>query len=259
MMLEGKKILIAGCYGDFAHEIAEELFKAGASLILIGKSEKKFLEKYKDSSIANYKKLFFECDLSEEPSVYELENKLGSLIKNLFGIINCVAYPAYTKSIFETDLKSWNEAFKVDVNSVFLVSKIFGKYLADNKSGSIINFTSFHIKGTYPNRVLYNACKSAVDGITRSLAVELGKYNIRVNSIAPGPIFSSRTKFFLEQNPSVKCKMIGRTPLGKIGSLSDVASLALFLSSDYSKHMTGQNLIIDGGWSINSSFDTFNE
>ncbi|TAL60209.1 MAG: SDR family oxidoreductase [Bacteroidetes bacterium] len=258
MMVKEKKILIAGCYGDFAKEIAQSLHKAGASLILAGKSKKKFLEKYKDSGIKGFEKLFFECDLSDEESVLDLEKKTNKLTKDLHGIVNCVAFPAYTKSIFETELAAWNEAFKVDVNSVFLVSKIFGKHLVDAGGGSIVNFTSFHIKATYPNRILYNACKSAVEGITRSMAVEVGKYNVRVNSIAPGPIYSSRTKFFLEQNPTVKTKMLARTPLNKIGTLGDVADLVLFLSSDYSKHITGQQLVIDGGWSVNAWFESFN-
>ncbi len=259
MMVKGKKIIIAGCYGDFAKTIAEALNKEGASLILIGRSREKFLDKYKNSTIPGYEDIFFECDLSDEKSVIKLENKISHLTQDLHGIINCVAYPAYTKSIFETEVESWDEAFKVDVNSVFLMCKIFGKLLANNGSGSIVNFTSFHIKATYPNRVLYNACKSAVEGITRSLAVELGTYNIRINSIAPGPIYSTRTKFFLEQNPTVKTKMLARTPLNRIGELSDIADMVLFLSSDYSKHVTGQQLVIDGGWSVNAWFESFNQ
>ena len=252
-----KTILIAGCYGDFAKEISLTLIEAGATLILVGKSKDKFLAKYGDCDLALLEPMFHSCDLTNEEEIIQLKKKLDSELKTLYGIVNCVAYHAYTKSIFETDYNIWKEGMNVDINSVFLVTKIFGSYLVKNKLGSIVNFTSFHNVATYPNRVLYNTCKSAVEGFTRSIAVELGQYNIRVNAVAPGPIFSTRTKFFLDQNPEVKSLMLGRTPLYRIGELEDIAGLVLFLLSSYSKHITGQQHIIDGGWSINAWFETF--
>jgi len=255
--LNKKTILIAGCYGDFAKEISLTLIEAGAKLILIGKSKEKFLAKYADCDLDFLEPLFHICDLTNEEEIIKLKNKIDPDLKNLYGIVNCVAYQAYTKSIFETDYNSWKEGIDVDINSVFLTIKYFGSYLVDNKLGSIVNFTSFHNIGTYPNRVLYNTCKSAVEGLTRSIAVELGQYNIRANAVAPGPIFSTRTRFFLDQNPEVKSLMLGRTPLYRIGELEDIAGLVLFLLSSYSKHITGQQHVIDGGWSVNTWFETF--
>lgn len=256
-MLKNKLILIMGCYGDFAREIVLRLHLEGAGLILVGRSRDKFLEKYQNCGIDELESVFYPCDLSDETDVLNLKKLLGNKVNNLYGIVNCVAFPAYTKSIFETELKEWQRAFEVDVNSVFLAIKHFGPFLKENGKGSIVNFTSFHLKATYPNRVLYNACKSAVEGITRSTAVELGRMGIRINEIAPGPVHSGRTSFFLEQNPSVKTKMLGRTPMNKLGQLSDVADTVVYLLSDLSGHMSGQQLIIDGAWSSNSWFDTF--
>jgi NAD(P)-dependent dehydrogenase (short-subunit alcohol dehydrogenase family) len=257
VMLKDKLILVLGCYGDFAREIVLRLHREGAGLILVGRSRDKFLEKFQSSGVPGLESHFYTCDLSDESDVVDLRKQLGDKVRNLYGIVNCVAFPAYTKTIFETDLTEWQRGFEVDVNSVFLVIKHFGPYLRDNGKGSIVNFTSFHLKATYPNRVLYNACKSAVEGITRSTAVELGPMGIRVNGIAPGPVYSSRTSFFLVQNPSVKTKMLGRTPLNKLGQLSDVADTVVYLLSDLSGHMSGQQLIIDGGWTSNAWFDTF--
>ncbi len=255
--MKDKLILILGCYGDFAREIVLRLNREGAGLILVGRSREKFLEKYRTIEISRLESSFYACDLSNESSVIELKKTLADKINNLFGIVNCVAFPAYTQTIFKTELSEWQRGFEVDVNSVFLAIKHFGPCLRVNGKGSIVNFTSFHLKATYPNRVLYNACKSAVEGITRSAAVELGPMGIRVNGIAPGPIYSSRTSFFLEENPSVKTKMLGRTPMNKLGQLSDVADTVVYLLSDLSSHMSGQQLIIDGAWSSNTWFDTF--
>lgn len=257
MMLKGKLILILGCYGDFAREIVLRLHREGAGLILVGRSRDKYIEKYQTSGISELESAFYPCDLSDEADVIALKKTLEVKIKNLYGIVNCVAFPAYTKTIFETELIEWKRGFEVDVNSVFFAIKHFGPFLRNNGKGSIVNFTSFHLKATYPNRVLYNACKSAVEGITRSTAVELGNMGIRINGIAPGPVYSSRTSFFLEQNPSVKTKMLGRTPMIKLGLLTDVADTVVYLLSDLSDHMSGQQLIIDGAWTSNAWFDTF--
>jgi len=257
MMLKDKLILILGCYGDFAREIVLRLHREGAGLILVGRSREKFLEKYQSTEISELESAFYTCDLSNESSVIGVKKILSDKNRNLYGIVNCVAFPAYTKTIFETELTEWQRGFEVDVNSVFLAIKHFGPLIRDNGKGSIVNFTSFHLKATYPNRALYNACKSAVEGITRSTAVELGPMGIRVNGIAPGPVYSNRTSFFLEQNPSVKTKMLGRTPLNKLGQLCDVADTVVFLLSDLSSHMSGQQLIIDGAWSSNAWFDSF--
>lgn len=258
-MLKDKLILVMGCYGDFASEIVLRLHREGAGLILVGRSRDKFLDKYQTSGFPELESKFYPCDLSDETDVIALKKRLGDELDNLYGIVNCVAYPAYTKSIFETELTEWQRAFEVDVNSVFFAIKHFGVCLRDNGKGSIVNFTSFHLKATYPNRVLYNACKSAIDGITRSTAVELGRMGIRVNGIAPGPVYSSRTSYFLEQNPSVEIKMLGRTPMNKLGRLTDVANTVVYLLSEFSAHMSGQQLIIDGAWTSNAWFDSFDE
>jgi NAD(P)-dependent dehydrogenase (short-subunit alcohol dehydrogenase family) len=112
--------------------------------------------------------------------------------------------------------------------------------------------TSFHTIATYPERVAYNAAKSGVEGITRALAVEWGKYGITVNGVAPGPIRTPRTSGFLAQSADVESGMLGRTPTVRLGETEDVASLIAFLVSDEARHINGQNIVIDGGWTKNA-------
>ena len=131
--------------------------------------------------------------------------------------------------------------------------------MVKKKSGRIVNLTSFHNEGTYPERVAYNAAKGGVEGISRSLAVEWGKYGITVNSVAPGPIRTPRTSGFLSKSPDVETGMLGRTPNNRIGEVEDVSSLIAFLVSDQSKHINGQQIVIDGGWTKSSWWGSYEE
>jgi NAD(P)-dependent dehydrogenase (short-subunit alcohol dehydrogenase family) len=118
--------------------------------------------------------------------------------------------------------------------------------------GRIVNLASFHVVGTYPQRTAYVAAKMGVVGLTQALAVEWGGRGITVNAVAPGPIRTPRTSWFLEQDPANERGMIGRTPTGRLGEIADVVDPILFLVSDHARHISGQTVVIDGGWTKNA-------
>ena len=101
-----------------------------------------------------------------------------------------------------------------------------------------------------PKVIAYSASKTAIDGMTRAMAVELSPKGIRVNAIAPGFIYSAMTDAALNSDPERKAKVFGRTPMGKMGQPSDIGDAALFLATDASKYITGVVLPVDGGNSI---------
>jgi NAD(P)-dependent dehydrogenase (short-subunit alcohol dehydrogenase family) len=115
-----------------------------------------------------------------------------------------------------------------------------------------VNLTSFHAVATYPFRSVYNAAKSGVEGLSRGLAVEWGHYGITVNTVAPGPILTPRTEWFLAQDPGNEAGMLARTPSVRIGDVTDVSSTVAFLVSDEARHINGQQLVVDGGWTKNA-------
>ena len=99
--------------------------------------------------------------------------------------------------------------------------------------------------------------KNGVIGLTKALSVEWGKYNITVNAISPGPIKTPRTKWFLDQDPKNEKLMISRTPAGRLGEVTDVSNAAKFLISEKSSFVTGQNIIVDGGWLPSAWFGNY--
>jgi len=123
--------------------------------------------------------------------------------------------------------------------------------------GRIVNISSFHSIATYPERAAYASAKNGVIGLTKALSVEWGKYNITVNAISPGPIKTPRTKWFLDQDPKNKKLMISRTPAGRLGEVTDVSNTAEFLISEKSSFITGQNIIVDGGWLASAWFGKY--
>ena len=118
------------------------------------------------------------------------------------------------------------------------------------KSGCIINISSMAAQYGLPKVIAYSASKTAIDGMTRAMAVELSPNGIRVNAIAPGFIYSDMTAKALDSDPERKAKVFGRTPMGFMGQPEDIGAAALYLASDGAKYVTGVVLPVDGGNSI---------
>ena len=116
--------------------------------------------------------------------------------------------------------------------------------------GSIINISSMASQYGIPKVIAYTASKSAIEGMTRAMAVELSPKGVRVNCIAPGFIATDMSAKALNNDPERKGKALGRTPMGELGQPSDIGDAAVFLASDAAKYITGVVLPVDGGNSI---------
>jgi NAD(P)-dependent dehydrogenase (short-subunit alcohol dehydrogenase family) len=124
------------------------------------------------------------------------------------------------------------------------------KDMLKRNSGCIINISSMAAQYGLPKVIAYSASKTAIDGLTRAMAVELSPNGIRVNAIAPGFIYSDMTAKALDSDPERKAKVFGRTPMGHMGQPEDIGQAALYLASDGAKYVTGVVLPVDGGNSI---------
>jgi NAD(P)-dependent dehydrogenase (short-subunit alcohol dehydrogenase family) len=134
--------------------------------------------------------------------------------------------------------------------AVFALSREVVKQMLVKGSGSIIHISSMAAQYGIPKVISYSASKTAIEGLTRAMAVELSPKGIRVNAIAPGFIYSEMTDKALNSDPERKSKVLSRTPMGIMGQPADIGEAALFLAGDTAQYITGVVLPVDGGNSI---------
>ncbi len=200
------------------------------------------------------------CELGENAKfrIFDLNNLTGipSLIKDIAseaGSIDILVNNAginMKKDILEVTNEEFQNIFNTNVLSVFAISREVAKEMKKQESGSIINISSMAALYGIPKVIAYTASKAAIEGMTRSMAVDLAPLGIRVNCIAPGFIRTDMSEKVLSNDSDRKNRVLSRTPMGKLGEPSDVADAVYFLASSESKYTTGVSIPIDGGNSI---------
>jgi len=196
-------------------------------------------------------------DAKVHPLDRKCRNDLGEFMPDI--LVTAHAAPPLKKSVREMTVLDFKRVMNTDLLRTFKFLKTGFRYMITGNYGRIINLTSFHTTATYPGMVAYAAAKSGVLGMSRALALELGQYNITVNCVAPGPIRTPRTQSFLDKDPKLEERMIKRTPVGKLGEVEDVANLVAYLASEHAGHITGQEFIIDGGYTASNYTGDHNE
>ena len=247
-LLEGKVALITGAGRGIGKTITEVFVKQGAKVVVGDINEEwvnnlaAVLNEKKDGTAAAV------ClDISDPKSVdlavqtaLDTFNKLDILVNNA-GIYRSHPFLSFP-------LKDFDLVYSVNVRGTFLCSQAAAKQMVNQgKGGSIICIASASGKKPDPGGTAYNSSKSAVIGLTRMMALELGEFNIRVNCILPGATDTEMLRGVFEAEPGLKKILEERTPLGKMAQPEDQANAAVFLASDLASHITGEQLVVSGG------------
>jgi NAD(P)-dependent dehydrogenase (short-subunit alcohol dehydrogenase family) len=154
------------------------------------------------------------------------------------------------KEFTEVSDEEFQKILLTNVTAIFALSREVVKHMITAKQGNIINISSMAAQYGIPKVIAYTASKSAIEGMTKAMAVELSPKGIRVNAIAPGFIATEMSAKALNNDPERKQKVLSRTPMGYLGETADIGEAALFLASDAAKYITGVSLPVDGGNSI---------
>tara|TARA_R110002012_G_scaffold34041_3_gene98861 strand:+ start:6707 stop:7447 length:741 start_codon:yes stop_codon:yes gene_type:complete len=154
------------------------------------------------------------------------------------------------KEFIDVTDAEFEQIVQTNLFSVFAISREVVKKMKETGGGSIVNISSMAAQYGMPKVVAYASSKTAIEGMTRSMAVDLAQYNIRTNCIAPGFIKTKMTDKALDSDPPRKEKVFSRTPMGKMGLPEDIADAVYFMCSDQAKFITGTVLPVDGGNSI---------
>ena len=243
-MLKDKVAVITGATRGIGYATAKKFLENGCKVVIFGsKSEtvSKALESLRKEN-KDYDVKGFYPDLTNLKEVEEVFNK----IKNLYGKIDILVNNAgisARESIYEYKEEDFKKIMDLNVNAVFNCSKAVSLIMKENKGGVILNTSSMVSIYGQPSGCGYPASKFAVNGLTKSLARELGKNGIRVNAVAPGIIFTDMMKSVPN---NVIEPLIKTIPLGRIGMAEDVANAFLFLASDMASYITGAILPVDG-------------
>lgn len=241
-----KVAIVTGGASGIGRAIAEKFIADKILTIIIGRDVKK-LEAAK-------KKFGRFC----YPVVFDLTNikEIPALVKKLtgqFGSIDILVNNAginMKKEFTEVTDEDFQRILHTNVTAVFALSREVVRYMEKKRSGSIINISSMASQYGIPKVIAYTASKSAIEGMTRAMAVELSPKGIRVNCIAPGFIATDMSAKALNNDKERKQKVMSRTPMGHMGDPVDIANAALYLANGDAKYITGVVLPVDGGNSI---------
>ena len=245
--LKNKYALVTGAGKGLGRACAIALAEAGCNLIIVSRTKKdldnvsKIIKKLKvkcksyTCDVTNYNEI--KTIINKQPRIDILVNNAGNNIPEHF-----------------TKVKTKNMEYLVKVNTIatFNIAQLCAIKMMKLKNrkkvgGSIINMTSQmgHVGG--PIRSVYNMNKWGLEGLTKGMAVDLAKYNIRVNAVAPTFVVTPMTKKFLK-NKKFKKETLNNIPLGRFAEMSEIASTVVFLASDAASMIHGTSLLVDGGW-----------
>jgi len=251
--LKGKVILVTGGYGYLGKAISENLLSHQARVFVLGRDKDKFYKVFKNNENLGKNLLFQFCDISETESIkgaflkISEDNTINALINNAFYLTG------QSPEILEDE--DWEKGIDGTLNSVFRTIREIIPYFKTVEEGKIINVASmygivapeFSIYNNTPeflNPPHYGAAKAGVIQLTKYYASYLGKWNIKMNAVSPGPFPSKK----VQENREFINELEQRTCLDRIGQSEDLGGIFTFLTSDASNFITGQNFIVDGGW-----------
>ena len=251
--LKNKRIVISAGASGIGWAIAKIFLSKGANIYLCDIDSKK-INKIKKHPLNNKRLFIFQCDASDEHEVENFFENFKKKTKIIDGLINNVGIAGPTGSIEKLNSEEWERTLKINVISHFCFSKLSIPMLKKNKGGSIINISSTAGIMGYPLRSPYSASKWGVIGLAKTLAMELGKYEIRVNAVCPGTIkgdrmkkvIKAKAKFMKVPQKTIENDFISMSSLKSWITEEDIGNICAFLISDDANKISGQVIAVDG-------------
>lgn len=248
--LRDRVAIVTGGGTGLGRYIAEAFADFGCNIVICSRKVEKLEPARKSLEEKNVKVKAYRCDVTNPDEV-------DALVENViddFGKIDILVNNSGTNwsaPVEEMPYEGWQKVLHTNLTGTFLMSQKVGKKMIERKSGKIINISSISGLMIEPEHILnaigYSTSKAGVIQFTKDLAMKWAKYNINVNSIAPGYFETDMTSKFLE---TMAPKIKERTPLGRLGEKESLTSVALLLASDAGNYITGQVIAVDGGYSI---------
>lgn len=244
MLLQGKVAVVTGGTRGIGFAIVKKFLENGAKVALLGSRQEtvdKALQKIKEED-ANAEVVGYWPNLMDASEVEEVFTKVKDMYGSLDILVNNAGVSA-RESFYDYKPEEFEKVIDLNLNSVFICAQAAAKIMKEQGGGVILNTSSMVSLYGQPAGVSYPASKFAVNGLTKSLARELGKDQIRVNAVAPGV---TRTDMVAALPEEMVKRITAPIPLGRVGEPEEVADAFLFLASDMASYVTGEILSVDG-------------
>ena len=248
LRLNNKTAIVTGGASGIGEQIVRNFVAEGCKVAILDKNiDGLKLEKELNSNGFNTK--FYQCDITHENSIIKCINQSLTYLNNLNILVNNAGI-GKSGNILTTNNNDWDEIIKVNLTGTYLVTKHCLENLINSKNGSIVNIASVAGIVAVKDRFAYCTSKGGVISLTKSIALDFVKDNIRANAICPGTINTPWVERITQdyENPDEARELMRqRQPLGRLGEPEEIAQAAIYLGSDESKFITGTTLVIDGG------------
>lgn len=245
-MSEQKIAIVTGGATGLGYAIAEKFINYNIRTIIISRNEEKLKDaQNKLGDLCTY----YSFDLTNLSQIPELISRITERYGKIDILINNAGINM-KKPFTEVTDEDFQQIIFTNLTAVFSLSRAVVKTMLPRQQGCIVNISSMAAQYGIPKVIAYTAAKTAIEGMTKAMAVELSPQGIRINCVAPGFIATDMSAKALNNDPERKNKVLSRTPMGKLGTPADVAEAVYYYATDGAKYVTGTILPVDGGNSI---------
>ncbi len=248
--LEGKTAVVIGGTGVLCGEMAMGLAKAGAEVVVVGRSEEKGAERLREIDAAGGRSFFIPADVASRESLSDLLETVKARTGTVDILVNGAGVNSPTP-LFEIGDEEFARILDINLGAILRSCQIFGEHMLENGGGSIINIGSISGLGPLSKVFTYSASKAAVHNLSKNLAREWAEQGVRVNTLVPGFFPAEQNRKVLTEDRVAS--ILGHTPANRFGNAEELIGATLLLASEKaSSFVTGIEMIVDGGFSAMS-------
>jgi NAD(P)-dependent dehydrogenase (short-subunit alcohol dehydrogenase family) len=244
--LNGRTAVVIGGTSGIGRAIAHGLADAGANVVCSSRRAEQVEAAACEIESKGCRSLRITTDVSDRASIENLLTEAKSAFGKVDILVNSAGRTKREPTL-DVDDETWNGILETNLSGTLRACQLFGRHMIENGNGRIINIASLSSFVSLFEVAAYAASKAAVASLTKSLAVEWAKHGVNVNAIAPGVFRTALNQQLLDETPRGQ-EFLTRTPMGRFGRVEELAGAAVFLASEAASYVTGEVLVVDGGF-----------